>query len=108
MYQITFYVPASHLDKVKQALFSAGAGRYRSYDQCSWQTLGQGQFRPLAGAQPYLGVAGQLTKIAEYKVEMICESANLPAALNALFASHPYEQPAYAVQKILQASDIAD
>lgn len=54
-YKINFYVPESHLEIVKQALFDAGAGRQGDYDQACWQCLGQGQFRPLKGANPSIG-----------------------------------------------------
>mgnify|MGYP001264960632 CR=1 FL=1 len=101
LYQISFYVPASHLEPVKQALFAAGAGHFAGYDQCAWQILGDGQFRPLNGSQPYAGHIGQLSVQAEYKVEMICLQAYLQPALKALLATHPYEQPAYGVQKLL-------
>jgi hypothetical protein len=44
MYQINFYVPKSALEVVKNAMFKAGSGQYNNYEQCAWQTLGQGQF----------------------------------------------------------------
>ncbi|MEH6542063.1 MAG: hypothetical protein V7748_18580, partial [Halopseudomonas sp.] len=53
MYKLCFFVPASHVEQVKQAVFAAGAGRLGNYDSCSWQVLGQGQFRPLSGSEPY-------------------------------------------------------
>lgn len=107
MYQLTFYVPASHVDGVKDALFAAGAGRYNGYDRCAWQTLGQGQFRPLAGSRPHQGSIGNLETVAEYKVELICEADRIRQAIAALLEAHPYEQPAYAVYKILTAADIS-
>ena len=101
MYKLSFYVPASHLEQVKSALFEVGAGQYKDYDRCCWQTLGEGQFRPLPGSQPYLGETDKLEKIAEYKVEMICSDALIKTALQALIEAHPYEQPAYDVYQIL-------
>ena len=59
MLKLTVYIPESHLDVVKTALFEAGAGRYRHYDRCAWQILGDGQFRPLEGSQPFLGRQGR-------------------------------------------------
>lgn len=106
MYQLTFYVPASHLDQVKHALFAAGAGQFNDYDQCAWQTLGQGQFRPLDNSQPFLGQIGKLERVAEYKVEMICADDRIKAAVTALLTTHPYQQPAYAIYKILDAVDL--
>lgn len=54
MYVMVFYVPQSHLEEVKEAVFSAGAGIMGGYDRCCFQTLGTGQFRPLAGSSPFL------------------------------------------------------
>ncbi|CAN0604364.1 unnamed protein product, partial [Ectocarpus sp. 12 AP-2014] len=73
MYKICYFVPESHLEETKSALFGAGAGRIGDYDCCAWQSLGQGQFRPLAGSQPFIGQQGQVEKVSEYKVELVCE-----------------------------------
>ena len=97
MYQIVFYVPESHLESVKEALFKAGAGKIGDYDCCAWQTLGQGQFRPLEGSDPFIGQTDKVETMAEYKVELVCEKAVLKAAVAAMIAAHPYEEPAYSV-----------
>lgn len=94
MYKLCFYIPESHLESVKLALFEAGAGRQGDYDQCCWQSLGEGQFRPLAGSKPYLGQAHQLSRVAEYKVEMLCEENVIEQVLAALREKHPYQEPA--------------
>ena len=52
MYKISVYVPENSVEKVKQALFDAGAGRIGNYDSCCWQTAGIGQFRPLENSNP--------------------------------------------------------
>jgi len=98
-YQISFYVPEKQCEQVKQAMFDAGAGILGNYQECSWQTLGQGQFKPLEGSQPFLGKQGELEKVAEYKVEMICTEENIKPVIQALKSSHPYEVPAYFVTK---------
>ena len=105
MYKLVFYVPTTHIEQVKDALFEAGAGQYNDYDRCAWQTLGQGQFRPLANSRPFLGKTGQLETVPEYKVEMICIDERIKPALAALLAAHPYQQPAYAAYKIQSADD---
>ena len=97
MYLLCFYVPEDAVEQVKDAVFAAGAGRIGWYDRCSWQTLGQGQFRPLAGSNPALGRQGSLEKVLEYKVEMVCDAQYLDAAVRALRAAHPYEEPAWHV-----------
>ena len=95
MYKLGFYVPASHLDVVKAALFAAGAGHVGKYENCCWQVLGQGQFRPLAGSTPFLGTQGELEQVPEYRVEMICNDEKVKAVVMALRSVHPYEQPAW-------------
>jgi len=97
MYQIVVYVPESHLEVVKQALFKAGAGRIGDYDSCAWQSKGEGQFRPLVGSKPYLGQRGQLESVIEYKVELVCQDELLHRAIAAMLEAHPYETPAYSV-----------
>lgn len=97
MKQLVFYVPHSHLEAVKAALFTAGAGRIGNYDCCAWQTEGVGQFRPLPGSKPFLGQVNQTERVQEWKVELACDEAHLPAALAALRKAHPYETPAFFV-----------
>lgn len=100
MHKIIYYVPESHLELTKSALFTAGAGRYKNYDQCCWQVLGQGQFRPLENSQPFVGETNQLTQIAEYRVELICEDDKLQQAIAALRSVHPYEEPAIDIWRL--------
>jgi len=100
MYKLCYFVPESHLETTKQALFAAGAGRIGDYDCCAWQCLGQGQFRPLPGSNPYLGKSGVVETVPEYKVEMVCEDDLVADAVRALKQAHPYEEPAYEVFRI--------
>lgn len=95
MYQLCFYVPEDALDAVKEAVFAAGAGKIGEYDACCWQSVGVGQFRPSSNANPNVGECGQLTQVAEVKVEMVCAAALIKQAIEALIAAHPYEEPAY-------------
>ncbi len=99
MYKVTVYVPESHLDQVKAAMFGAGAGRVGNYDSCAWQVRGQGQFRPLKGANPFLGHVGTLEQVEEWKVELVCPDECVREVISALRVAHPYEEPAYDVVK---------
>lgn len=101
MLSIVFYVPESDLEKVKDAMFAAGAGRIGHYDKCCWQVKGAGQFRPLAGANPTLGSVGSVERVDEWKVEMVCDESLVGEVVAALHAAHPYETPAYHVLKTL-------
>lgn len=105
MYILTFYVPKTHLEAVKTALFKKGAGRYEKYDRCSWEVIGEGQYRPLEGSKPFLGEEGKVEKVDEYKVEMICDNAIIQSVLEELIKVHPYEEPAYTVCEIKTIDD---
>lgn len=101
MYKLAFFVPASHVEVVKAAVFAAGGGRIGGYDHCAWQTLGQGQFRPLDGSQPFLGQAGEVEVVEEWKVELVVADDLIVQVVAALKQSHPYETPAYEVWRLL-------
>lgn len=87
---------------VKAAVFAAGGGRIGDYDHCAWQTLGQGQFRPLDGSQPFLGQTGQVEVVEEWKVELVVADELIAQVVAALRQSHPYETPAYEVWRLAE------
>lgn len=101
MYKLAFFVPASHVEVVKAAVFAAGGGRIGDYDHCAWQTLGQGQFRPLDGSQPFLGQTGQVEVVEEWKVELVVADDLIAQVVAALKQSHPYETPAFEVHLLV-------
>lgn len=97
MYKMCYFVPESHLEITKAALFESGAGRIGDYDCCAWQCKGRGQFRPLEGSNPYLGQTGAVEQVDEFRVELVCRDELIRSAVRALTESHPYEEPAYEV-----------
>lgn len=100
VYKLVFYVPEDHAEAVKRAVFEAGAGRMGNYEACAWQVLGEGQFRPLAGSDPFIGKQGEIERVPEYRVETICMADCLKAVVAALRRAHPYEEPAFDVWKL--------
>lgn len=100
MYKLCFYVPESHLEQVKKALFTTGAGQIGDYAECCWQVLVKGQFKPLEGSHPFIGEAQQLAVVDEWRVELVVVDALITKAVAALKAAHPYETPAYDVWKL--------
>lgn len=100
MYKLAFFVPVEDAEPVKEAVFASGAGRIGDYEACCFQTRGTGQFRPLAGADPHIGRVGDLERVEELKVELVCRDARIRDAVAALKAAHPYEEPAYEVWKL--------
>lgn len=95
VFKFCFFVPVADLERVKAAVFAAGAGRIGNYDSCCWQVAGYGQFRPLAGSNPHLGEQGRVEEVEEYKVEMVCRADCVDEVIKALRAAHPYETPAF-------------
>tara|TARA_R110002111_G_scaffold101521_3_gene157256 strand:- start:28 stop:366 length:339 start_codon:yes stop_codon:yes gene_type:complete len=104
-YKLVFFVPESHKEQLKTLLFEQGAGQYQDYDSCAWETLGQGQFRPLPGSDPFLGQTNMIERVAEFRVEMLCQCQHIKAILQTLIAYHPYEVPAYEVWPIQTLDD---
>ncbi|MCE8032569.1 MAG: YqfO family protein [Halomonas sp.] len=100
MYKLAFFVPLADAEAVKEAVFVTGAGRIGDYEACCFETRGTGQFRPLDGASPHIGQVGDLEKVEELKVELVCEDHLIRDAVEALRAAHPYEEPAFDVWKL--------
>lgn len=106
LYLISFYAPAEHVEKIKDAMFVEGAGKIGSYAHCSWQTLGEGQYMPLAGSEAFQGKINEIEKCTEYKVEMTCKREEIQAVMHALLKAHPYEVPAYQIIEFLEITDL--
>lgn len=101
MYKLVFFVPDTHVNAVKEAIFAAGAGKVGDYECCAWQVLGQGQFRPLKGATPHIGEVGQLELVPEWRVEVVLPREKLAKVLHVMKEAHPYEHPAFDVIQLI-------
>ncbi|HIG65631.1 MAG TPA: NGG1p interacting factor NIF3 [Methyloprofundus sp.] len=106
MFKLSFFVPESHVEEVKSALFGQGAGRIGEYDCCSWQVLGAGQFKPLEGSQPFIGESDKITRLSEYKVEMVCDDQLIKQVVTTLLQVHPYQEPAYEVYRVFSLGEL--
>lgn len=91
------FVPAADAEKVRAALFAAGAGDIGQYSECSFNAEGQGTFKGGAGTNPYVGTPGERHFEAEIKLEVIFPVYLESRILQALVNSHPYEEVAYDV-----------
>ena len=94
-FYLAVYVPESHRDRLKKALFQAGAGKIGNYDSCCWETEGTGQFRPLPGSHPFLGSQDHVEHAAEWKIELIVPAECIGEVIASLKRAHPYETPAF-------------
>lgn len=95
--KITTFVPQGSVDAVTAAMASAGAGTIGAYTGCSFRAEGMGTFTPGPGAAPAVGTVGVPTATPEVRVEMVVAPERVDAAVTALVAAHPYEEPAYDV-----------
>lgn len=99
--KLVTFVPESHLESVRNALASAGAGIIGNYRVCSFSVSGTGTFLGEEGAKPAVGEVGQLESVPEYRIEMVCSRAAIPLAMETLERFHPYEEPAVDVYELL-------
>lgn len=95
--KLVWFVPLSHLDATRDAVFAAGAGRIGEYTRCSWHTVGTGTFHGSDAAAPAIGEAGRDEEVTEARVETVVPEEALGDVLAALRRSHPYEEPAHDV-----------
>ncbi len=92
--KIVVFVPAAHLERVRDAMAAEGAGVIGAYDSCAFSSPGTGSFRPGPGAAPFIGESGRLELAEEYRLEMICPRALVDRVLRAMRLVHPYEEVA--------------
>ncbi len=90
------YAPFSVADKVRDAMFAAGAGSIGNYTECSFNVAGQGTFRASADAHPAIGQAGgPRVDEPEVKIEVLVEKHREREVLAAMRGAHIYEEVAY-------------
>jgi hypothetical protein len=102
-YKLVWFVPPSHLQATRDAVFAAGAGWVGDYSRCSWATLGEGSFFGGENTSPHVGEPGRDERVTEYRVETVVPQAKLDAVLAALRRAHPFEEPAYDVYELVDA-----
>ncbi len=102
--KIIVYVPVTHAEQIRSALAMAGAGKWNKYDSCSFSVRGVGRFRPLKGADPFLGKEGKIEEVEEERIEAICPRELYKTVMAAVRAAHPYEEPAIEVIAVLDTA----
>ncbi len=105
--KLVVYVPVAEADRIRTAIADAGAGRIGDYDSCSWTSLGEGRFRPLAGSRPVIGRVGDLERVEEARIEAVLPRAGRERVVRAMLQAHPYEKPAYDVVELADPATAA-
>ncbi len=101
LYRLSVIVPEESLDDVREAMAAAGAGESERYRRASFSVHGESTFEPLPGAHPAHGAVGSLAVRGEHRLEMVVAGERLMAARRAMLAVHPYEEPAYGVDRLV-------
>jgi len=95
--KLTTYAPINTSEKIKNALFEAGAGNIGNYSNCSFTTTGTGSFRAENDANPTIGKIGETHFEEEVQINVTFSASIEKKVMNALFKNHPYEEVAYEV-----------
>jgi dinuclear metal center YbgI/SA1388 family protein len=93
--KLVTYIPENHLNKVRKAIFNAGAGTIGNYDNCSFTSSGYGSFRGDKNTNPFVGEKGNMHLEKEIRLETVLMSHIKDQVIEALKDSHPYEEVAY-------------
>lgn len=91
------FVPIAHSEKVRAAIFEAGAGNIGNYSECSFNAEGTGTFKAGQGTNPFAGETGKRHEEKEIKMEFIYPVYLQQAIISAMIKTHPYEEVAYDV-----------
>lgn len=99
--KLVVYVPESHADMVRQAMGEAGAGVIGNYTHNSFSVKGVGRFKPILGANPFIGKVGKFEEVTEERIETVCYKKDLQKIIGAIKKVHPYEEVALDVYPLL-------
>ncbi|HTL81762.1 MAG TPA: Nif3-like dinuclear metal center hexameric protein [Bacteroidia bacterium] len=94
------YCPEKDAEKVREALWKAGAGEIGNYNEVSFNINGTGTYKGNELSNPAIGEKGKRMNEPEVRIEMIYTVHQEGAILRALRESHPYEEIAYDLLQI--------
>ncbi len=94
-YKLVVFAPAERAAALRAALAQAGAGTIGHYTECSFELAGHGTFRGDETTHPAVGRRGRLERVPETRLEMVVPAERLGPVVRALYATHPYEEPAF-------------
>ena len=101
--KLAVFVPLDYADKVRAALFNAGAGNIGNYDRCSYNIEGYGTFRAGPGTDPFTGDQNSDHSEKEIRVETVLPVHLKSKVIKSMIEAHPYEEVAFDIFKIENA-----
>ena len=93
--KLVTFAPTADAEKIRKALFEAGAGQIGNYSSCSFNLNGTGSFKGNEHTNPYAGEKNQLHFEEETRIETIFPKHIQSNIIQALLNAHPYEEVAY-------------
>lgn len=103
---VVVFVPSADAEVVRLAAAAAGAGAIGNYRACSFAAAGVGRFEPQQGAQPAIGAVGQLERVEEDRIEVVCPVGQAARVVEKVLAAHPYEEPAWHAYRAISRADL--
>jgi len=98
--KLVTYTIAENAEKVRNALFNAGAGTIGNYEDCSFNSKGIGTYMGNEHSNPQLGERFEFVEGEEIKIEVTFEKHLESKILKALFSHHAYEEVAYEIYEL--------
>lgn len=99
-FKIIIFVPENNLEDLMNSVFNAGGGVIGNYEKCSFRMKGTGTFKGNENSNPALGRKENFENVDEVRLEIICDKWNKNKVINAIYNSHPYEEPAFDIYKL--------
>lgn len=93
--KLVTFCPIAFADQVRKSVFDAGAGHIGEYNNCSFNTPGEGTFRSSEKANPFVGEKNTIHTEEEIRIEVIFPAHLQSTIIKALLNTHPYEEVAY-------------
>lgn len=95
--KLVTFVPNNDAEKVRTALFNAGAGSIGNYNNCSFNLTGLGSFEGNDDSNPVKGKKGKLHYEEETMISVTFQKHLEKPILENLFKHHPYEEVAFEI-----------
>ena len=93
--KLVTFCPDADAERVRLAMFNAGAGRIGNYSECSYNTNGFGTFKAGKGTNPHIGEVDKSHRESEIRIETIYPAIIERRLIATLVEAHPYEEVAF-------------
>lgn len=99
------YVPENNSSQVRDAIFESGGGTIGNYSECSFNSRGEGTFKPGLDSNPHVGSKEARHTEKEVKIECVVPNHLVSRVVSNVKKAHPYEEVAYDLISLNNVSD---